>query len=90
MARACGDEALAESAQPVPAPANATTLAASVIFSLGGVNTCPGRIDVLPDQFRSLARSSHRPCAPAVHCACTRWTGCTEVGGTQAVHGPPR
>jgi hypothetical protein len=47
IARTCGDEALAESAQPAPMPPNATTLAARVIFSLGGANTCPGRIGVL-------------------------------------------
>jgi hypothetical protein len=58
------------------------------------VNTCPGRIDVLPDQFRSLARSSHRRCVPAVHWGCTlrdRANGGTRyTGGTRAVHGPPR
>jgi hypothetical protein len=47
IARACGDEALAESTQPAPTPPNATTLAARVIFSLSGANACPGRISVL-------------------------------------------
>jgi hypothetical protein len=60
VASTCLGEVLAASAAPTPIPANAITVAAAIIFSLGPANASPSRMIILSGSGASQhSRSSH-------------------------------